>query len=167
MKRLLFPVLLIAILLPMAARAAPRLEYITIGPMLHFNFGGNAYQSFSWGLEAAYWNYPRGPEDGFLKNSPDTPGWGAALGFEVDRNAFRFHLEPQVGWVLAGLSLGSVLEAPRGGGPTLLGLQGSAWMNAILGFDLRYRRIGGKNFQALGQYVKIGALVSGRAEPTD
>lgn len=144
--------------------------FLTFGPMLHFNFGKNEYLSFSWGLEAAYWTYELGvQEESYLFDLPeiDPPGWGAALGFEVDRGAIRYYLEPQVGWVFAGFSAGSVVEVPRGSGPVLWGLQGSGWLNAILGFDLRYRRIGGRNFQALGQYVKLGRRVSGEAPSSE
>lgn len=165
MKRILFLVMLLALAIP----AAPRLGYLTLGPMVHFNFGENEFKAFSFGLEGAYWNYARGPSDGFLDNVPDfeTPGWGAALGFEVDGKALRFHLEPQIGWVYAGVSLGSVLEISRQDGSILPGFQGSGWVNALLGFDLRYRRIGGRNVQALGLYGKLGRLVSGRETTPD
>lgn len=162
------PILILALLLPMASQAAPRLGFVTFGPMMHFNFGKNAYLSFSWGLEAAYWIYEAGvQEEGFIFDPPEieVPGWGAAVGFEVDRDAIRYYLEPQVGWVLAGFSLGSVLEVPREEGSAHWGLQGSGWLNSVLGFDLRYRRVAGRNFQALGMYAKLPRLVSGEVPP--
>lgn len=165
------PLPLLALLfLPAALQAAPRLGYVTIGPMAHFNFGNNGYLSFSWGVEAAYWTYENSLQEGFFRNTPPedgTPGFSAALGFEVDRNAVRYYLEPQMGWVFTGISLGPVLEVPRDGGPVLLGLQADGWLNALVGFNLRYRRIGGRNFQALGWYAKIGALVSGKDASSD
>src|ERR1041384_7395536 len=92
---------MIGMILPFASTAAPRLEYFTFGIMLHWNFGGGEFRAFSYGLEAAYWNYEKEQnKDGFLKNSPnlDQPGYSLDLGIETDRNGIRLYSEPQVGW---------------------------------------------------------------------
>lgn len=157
----------LGLLLPLAATAAPRLEYVTFGIMLHWNFGESEFRSFSYGLEAAYWSFEKDPEaSGFLSNTPKSGrhGYGLDLGIEADRSAVRLYSEPQVGWPLAGiagLSAGPVLEIPRSGGTAHLGIQASGWVAALAGLDFRYRRMDGKNHQAVGLMGKWGALISG------
>lgn len=162
MKKLL---LLSALLLPPASQAAPRLGYITGGPMLHWNFSNNGFRSFSVAFEAAYWSYRQdGSEDELFHNVPDfnETGYGLSVGLEGDWEGIRLYAEPQLGVVYAGLSLGPVLELRGQGAPARLGIQGSGWVNAMAGMDLRYRRLDGKNIQALGLYAKLPALVSGK-----
>lgn len=146
-------------------RAETRLGYFMIGPVLHWNFSGNGFTAFSSGVEASWWTYERDLEgNGFFSNMPkaESGGYGLDFGFEIDRKAVRMYAEPQLGWVLAGLSLGPVLELSREGGPVQVGFQGSGWLNALAGVDFRYRRMGGRHHQAVGTYFKLGALVSGR-----
>lgn len=162
MKKLL---LLSALILPLASQAAPRLGYITGGPMLHWNFSNNGFRSFSVAFEAAYWNFKKvGSEGELFHNVPDfnEPGYGLSLGLEGDWEGIRLYAEPQLGVAYAGLSLGPVLELRGQGAPARLGIQGSGWVNAMVGMDLRYRRLDGKNNQALGLYAKLPVLVSGR-----
>lgn len=161
--------LLVLLLLPAAARADGRLGYVTGGPMLHWNFSGYRFSSFSFGIESAYWNYARTWQEGFYFSGPvpdtDRPGYGLAFGWDVDSKDFRLYAEPQLGWVLAGLSLGPMLELPRAGGTPRLGIQGSGWANAVGGLDLRYRYLDGRHTQALGLYAKLARLVSGERGP--
>lgn len=156
-----------ALLIPISTAARSHLEYITFGPMLHWNFGSDEFKSFSYGLEAAYWKYERDPQGGgFLRNLPrlDKPGFGLAIGFDVDRKSFRYYLEPELGMVMAGVSCGPVLEMPHKGGPSRIGVQAEGWVNAIVGADFRYKRLGGENFQSLGLYGKLGTVVTGGNE---
>ena len=121
--------------LPAAARAEGRLGYVTYGPMLHWNFSAYRFSDFSLGFECAYWNYARTWEEGFYYSGPmpdtDRPGLGIALGVDGGRNGFRLYAEPQLGWVLAGLSLGPVLEVSAPGASVRWGIQGSGWINAL------------------------------------
>ncbi len=157
--------LLVLLFLAAGARAEGRLGYVTAGPMLHWNFSGYRFSGFSFGLEVAYWNYAEAWQEGFYFSGPapdpDAPGFGLALGCDGGAGGFRLYAEPQIGWVLAGLSLGPVLELPAPGSPPRWGLQGSAWANAVGGVDLRYRYLYGRHTQALGLYAKLGRRVSG------
>jgi hypothetical protein len=64
--------------------------------------------------------------------------------------------------------MGPVLEFTRSGdGGVHFGLQGSAWMAALVGFDLRFRHVGGRSTPAFGTFAKAGALILGRDAPTD
>ncbi|MDB5103133.1 MAG: hypothetical protein JWP91_822 [Fibrobacteres bacterium] len=157
--------LLAALIIPPMAKAEPRLGYITYGPMFHWNFGNDEFKSFSYGFEIAYWNYSKEKQhDGWFDNVPDIkrPGYGMDLGIDMNLKSIRLYAEPQVGWIFAGLALGPVAEFSREGSPARLGVQGSGWLNALAGFDFRYRRLGGENTQAVGMYGKLGNLVSGR-----
>ena len=71
-----------------------------------------------------------------------------ALGVDGGREGFRVYAEPQLGWVLAGLSLGPVLEVSSLGAPARWGIQGSGWINAVGGLDMRYRYVDGRHTQA-------------------
>jgi hypothetical protein len=157
----------IMLALPSASHPGPRLGYFTSGPMLHWNFSDHEFKRFSYGLEMAYWSYAKSAEqrpfwtgDTTPTASLKEPGYGLAVGFEFDREAARVYAEPQVGFVLAGASLGAVLEHSRAGGPARFGVQGSGWVNALVGFDFRYRRLNGINNQVVGLYAKLPALVS-------
>src|SRR5688500_3378546 len=160
--------LLSALLTLPAASMAARMEYLTIGPMIHWNFGDNRFIKASWGLEAAYWNFDR---DGFEKLGRNPipgfgkRGYGLTLGLEKDRDAVRFYSEPQVGWVFAGMALGPVLEVDLHGGPAAWGIQGSFWVNPLVGLDFRYRRLAGRHNQAFGLYGKAVAVLSGPEIP--
>ncbi|MEO7777522.1 MAG: hypothetical protein ABIY63_08325 [Fibrobacteria bacterium] len=150
-----------ALLLTSASQAASRLGYFTFGPMFHWNFSDHEFKRFSYGLEMAYWNFERDTDEYFLDAIwPKVPGYGLAVGFEFDREAARIYAEPQLGSVLAGASLGAVLEHSRAGGPARLGVQGSGWVNFFAGFDIRYRRLNGINNQVVGLYAKLPALVT-------
>lgn len=157
-----FPILL-GLLLPLASVAAPRIEYLTYGVMLHWNFSENEFKAFSYGLEAAYWNYEMENADGFwegVQPNMKEGGYGLDVGAELDFKNFRFYAEPQLGWVLAGVSAGPVLEFPKAGGNPRLGAQASGWLSMLAGADFRYRRMDGKNFQAVGLSGKLATMIS-------
>ncbi len=110
----------------------------------------------------AYWNYKKDMAESIYNSIPDisTSGYGLALGFDTNLEEVRLYAEPQAGLVYTGLSLGPVLEVSRKGGPMRFGFQGSGWVNVLVGFDFRYRRISDKNLQAVGIYGKLPVLIS-------
>jgi hypothetical protein len=162
MKRL---AVLLGLIFPLASVAAPRLEYITCGVMLHWNFSEYEFKAFSYGVEAAYWNYEKDTEENFWYASlPNLkkPGYGLDVGVELDFKNLRLYAEPQLGWALAGVSAGPVLEFSRWEGNPRLGAQASGWLSLVAGGDFRYRRMDGKNIQAVGLSGKLGGLISDR-----
>lgn len=112
----------------------------TVGPMLHYNFGGNSKGQFSFGMEASYWN---------AFNFP----YGMDLGVDFEKGRFRLYTEAQTGLIFGGISAGPYLELPKGA-PAKLGLQTSVWANAFIGFDLRARFTRGETRIAPGIYAK-------------
>lgn len=138
-------------LLPLLALAAPgeeRLTYATFGPMMHVNFG-NGQRVTSYAIEAAFWNFPKTSG----QTGPSGAGVGWSFGWEWEHGVTRYYTEPQIGVVAAGASLGPVLQRDEAG--ISFGWQGSLWVNALLGADLRYRRVGGEGWIAPGAYFKI------------
>lgn len=125
-------------------------EVWTIGPMLHYNFGGGK-RSASFAIEAAYWN---------IYNFP----YGVDFAIEFDKRKLRLYSELQTGIGVAGIAVGPVIEFNREEGKTLLGVQGSAWANYFLGFDYRFRKIGEQKFHAPGIYAKLPIARSGFEE---
>ena len=145
------------------AVAENRLQYVTFGPLSHWNFGTGSH-SFSKGFEVAYWNYPPGqplmdggqpiPGDGEI-------GFGMDIGFEWERQKVRCYLEPQLGMSIAGISAGPVAEWTYGGQPVQVGMQASAWTNPVFaGVDIRGRWMDGKRFLSPGLSAKIPIRVS-------
>ena len=141
-------------------------NWISIGPMVHLNFGGGK-TAFSLALELAYWSYPPvyesvnpDAEQGPYTGGPDGIGYGvdAAFEWEIRRgaNKLRVYTEPQIGWDgLRGISLGPVLEIPLNKNPVLFGIQGSTWAGFLLGADIRLRYIDSKTFICPGLSGKI------------
>lgn len=113
----------------------------SIGPMLHVNIG-NQKVKCSWNVEAAYWNFSAFP-------------WSIDMAIEIEKRKTRFYSELQTGIGVGGISIGPVLEFNREDKKTNVGWQSSLWGNYYLGFDFRYRKIGGKSFFAPGTYLKI------------
>lgn len=145
-------------------RAASPLDYLSIGPMIHFNIKDGEFNAFSFGIEASYWRFGQEPvESGAWFVMPDfkLPGYGAALGVDFDKRAVRLYAEPQVGFILAGASLGGVAEIPWSGKAARLGFQGSLWVDYLVGMDFRYRYLAGDHYQALGFFAKLPMLLSG------
>lgn len=160
MKRIL---LLLGLMLPLGSTAAPRLGFITYGVMLHWNFSEYEFKAFSYGVEAAYWNHERDTDENFWNATlPNIgkPGFGVDLGAELDFKSLRLYAEPQLGVVLAGVSAGPVLEFPKKGGEPRVGVQASGWLSMLAGVDFRYRRMDGKNIQAVGLSGKLATLIS-------
>jgi hypothetical protein len=121
-------------------------EIWTIGPMLHVNFGGEK-RSTSFGIEAAYWN---------IKKTP----YSFDFGIEFDRRKTRLYTEAQTGIGITGVSLGPVVQFNTGG-RTKLGIQGSCWINYILGVDYRMRFLRDEKIHSVGTYVKVLMASSG------
>jgi hypothetical protein len=112
-----------------------------IGPMLHYNFGGEK-RHFSWAIEIAYWN---------VKNAP----YSIDGGIEFSKKRTRFYSEVQTGIGITGLSVGPVLEINKAEHNAHLGFQTTFWLNYFIGVDYRYRRIDKNNFNCIGTYGKL------------
>jgi len=113
----------------------------TIGPMLHYNFGGEK-RHFSFAVELAYWN---------IKNVP----YSIDGGIEFSKKRFRLYSEVQTGVGVAGISLGPVFEFNKVEREAHLGFQATGWVNYFVGLDYRYRRIDKTNFHCVGTYAKL------------
>jgi len=122
-------------------------ELWTIGPMLHVNFGVEK-RTTSFAIEVAYWN---------LKSFY----YSIDGAIEFDRHRIRLYSELQTGIGLTGISLGPVFEVNTKEGKFHAGIQGSAWINYILGVDYRIRWINKTNYQCFGGYVKLPIAQSG------
>src|SRR4051812_16341014 len=88
-------------------------EVWTIGPMLHYNLGGEK-RHFSWAIELAYWN---------VKNVP----YSIDGGIEFNKKRIRFYSEVQTGIGVTGLSIGPVLEINKVEHTARLGFQTTFW----------------------------------------
>jgi hypothetical protein len=113
----------------------------TIGPMLHYNFGGEK-RHFSFAMELAYWN---------IKNVP----YSIDGGIEFSKKRLRFYGELQTGIGFTGISCGPVLEINKVERKVHLGFQSTFWLNYFIGLDYRYRRIDKTNFACVGTYAKL------------
>jgi hypothetical protein len=102
-------------------------EVWTIGPMLHFNFGGEK-RTTSFAIEAAYWN---------IKSFP----YSLNFAIEFDKGKIRVYSEAQTGIGVTGISLGPVIEFNARESKVRMGIQGTCWANYILGLDYRIRFI--------------------------
>jgi hypothetical protein len=118
------------------------------GPMLHFKIGSRGQPSWSFGLEASYWNVRHLPV-------------GADAGIEYDsRGLARLYAEGETGVGAAGAAFGPVAEIGRG---FRLGVQGSVWANFFLGADYRVRKVWSVPLeQSAGAYLKIPAYIPAR-----
>jgi hypothetical protein len=123
----------------------------TVGPMLHINFGDKQVKA-SFAIEAAYWNFY------FIPYSLDA-------GIEFEKQKIRVYSEFQTGIGLAGGSIGPVFEFNTKEINVKGGIQASLWANYFIGFDLRYRRIGGKEFIAPGVYAKLPVYFYDKDDP--
>jgi len=113
----------------------------TIGPMLHYSFGGEK-RHFSFAMELAYWN---------IKNVP----YSFDGGIEFSKKRTRIYCEAQTGIGFTGVSVGPVIEYNKEEHKLRAGYQMTAWLNYFLGFDYRYRRIDKTNFNCIGTYAKL------------
>jgi hypothetical protein len=119
----------------------------TIGPMLHYNFGGEK-RTTSFAIEAAYWDVRKFP-------------YGFDFAIEFDKAKVRLYSEAQTGIGVAGIAIGPVVEFNTKEHHTRVGLQGSVWANYFLGFDYRFRTIDKEKFHAFGIYGKLPIAHSG------
>lgn len=122
-------------------------EIWTIGPMLHFSFGGEK-RSTAFSIEAAYWNITH-----FI--------YSVDMGLEIERGKLRLYSEGQTGLGVTGISLGPVIEFNFPESKVRAGVQGSCWINYIFGVDYRARFIDGKKFHYAGIYAKVPMATSG------
>lgn len=124
-------ILLVVISLANSANSASvPARAISIGPMLHWNFGGEK-QIFSWAVEAAYWQTAGTPRYGnrYLH--------GVDFGIEFQGQSKRIYCEYQRGEIIYGGSVGPVMEWNESG--SHFGVQGSVWGAMLAGVDLRLR----------------------------
>ncbi|MBN8695731.1 MAG: hypothetical protein J0L87_04305 [Bacteroidetes bacterium] len=135
-KTILFSIIILSISSKMLGQSV-----WTIGPMFHYNFGGEK-RHFSFAIETAYWN---------IKNFP----YSIDAGIEFGKKRVRLYSELQTGFGIAGISAGPVLEINKAERKAHLGIQSTVWMNYFIGLDYRYRRIDKTNFYCVGTYGKI------------
>jgi hypothetical protein len=128
-------------------------EIWTIGPMFHFNFGG-AKRTTAFSVEAAYWNITH-----FI--------YSFDAGLEIEKGKLRLYSEAQTGLGVTGLSLGPVVEFNFPESKVRLGVQGSCWVNYILGADYRVRFIDKQKFHYVGIYGKVPMATSGLDDDGD
>jgi hypothetical protein len=122
-------------------------EIWTIGPMLHVNFGGEK-RSTSFSIEAAYWNINK-----FI--------YSVDFAVEFGRGRMFLYSEAQTGIGVTGISMGPVVEFNFSENATRLGVQGSCWINYIVGVDYRMRFIDHKKLQYIGFYAKLPIATTG------
>lgn len=125
----------------------------TVGPMLHINFGDQKVKA-SFSVEAAYWNVY------FIPYSLDA-------GIEFEKQKIRIYSEFQTGIVVLGGSIGPVLEFNTKEQNFKGGVQASVWANYVLGVNLRYRKIGGKEYFAPGIYGKLPVFFYDKDKPDE
>jgi hypothetical protein len=119
----------------------------SVGPMIHFNFGGEKPR-VSYAVEVAYWNLEH-----FF--------YSIDGGLELESGKIRLYSEMQTGFGLAGIACGPVLEFNTRQGSTHLGIQGSLWANYFLGADFRLRRVNKTTYTCIGIYAKAPFASSG------
>ena len=122
-------------------------EIWTVGPMFHINFGKEK-RTTAFSIEAAYWNITR-----FI--------YSVDVGLEIERGKLRLYSEGQTGIGVTGVSLGPVVEFNFPESKTRLGVQGSCWINYILGVDYRIRFIDHQKFNYIGFYGKLPVSTNG------
>jgi hypothetical protein len=122
-------------------------EIWTIGPMLHINFGGEK-RTTSFTIEAAWWK---------IKGIPHSVDFA----IEFDKGKLRLYSEAQAGIGLTGISLGPLLEFNFKEHKTRVGIQGSCWINYIVGVDYRIRYVDKNRFDSIGFYGKVPMATSG------
>ena len=116
-------------------------DAVSVGPMVHFNFGDKKPR-VSWGVEAAVW---------WLEGERPI---SANLGFDRRAGSTIIYSQAQTGILIAGLSLGPFIELRKEEKP-LVGLQTDFWANYFAGVNYR-TRVGGGGFRhALGGYAKL------------
>ena len=121
-------------------------EIWSIGPMLHFNFGGEKPRT-TFSIETAYWNIDAFP-------------YSVDFAVEFGRNKVFIYSEVQTGIGITGVSFGPVVQLSSKYG-SHIGVQGSCWANYILGFDYRIRFIDHQKLNYIGSYIKVPFATSG------
>lgn len=114
------------------------------GPKINFNISktdDKVGNRISGGFEVSVWAWGG---DGMPK--------GADFGFEVERDKVRIYADIQAGMLL-GLSMGPVIEIANK--RANLGFQTALWGAALIGAEVKYRRIDSKNYFAPGFMIKL------------
>lgn len=115
---------------------------ISIGPSLNWTFLSDSVE-FSWGIEAAYWDFKYGQE------KPQEVGLSLNAGIEFKSSRTLYFVEAQAGGVTLGVSAGPVYDTAKG-----WGFQSSIWANAFAGLSLRLRKIDELRFVP-GVYLRL------------
>lgn len=122
-------------------------EIWTIGPMLHMTLGGkNRTKTFS--IETSYWNINK-----FI--------YSVDFAVEFGRGRILLYSEAQTGIGFTGVSMGPVVEFNFRENKTRLGVQGSCWLNYLIGVDYRLRFIDDQKLHFVGMYAKVPIATSG------
>lgn len=135
-------IFLVLMFLPISISA----QLFCLGPMVHYNFGGNS-NHFSYGWELSYWSFRQ-----IDKTSPFPVGLN--IGFETEESKTRVYSELQAG-ILLGYSVGYVYEFGEGLGSNCGGFQGSFWTSVGAGFDLRVRYLNNTTYVSPGLFLKL------------
>jgi hypothetical protein len=142
--------LLLAVTILLTSTASFAQEIWTIGPMVHINFGREK-RTTAFSIEAAYWNITH-----FI--------YSVDAGIEIERGKLRLYSEGQTGLGVTGVSVGPIVEFNFNESKVRLGVQGSCWINYILGADYRLRFIDGQKLSYFGIYGKLPIATSGLDE---
>ena len=117
-------------LLPGEAQAVLETHWaVTGGPSFNWTVFSDSVE-YSWGFEAAYWDFDYGRARGY------PVALGLNVGVEFNPRGSLYFAEAQTGGVFVGGSVGPVYDTANG-----WGWQGSAWANFFAGISLRLRRI--------------------------
>ncbi len=119
----------------------------TIGPMVHYNFN-NGKNHFSYALECSFWNLEH-----FF--------YSIDGGIEFESKKIRIYSELQTGILVAGISLGPLLEINTNENKTHFGIQSSIWANYLIGVDYRMRWVNKEKSNCIGLYFKLPIADSG------
>jgi len=122
----------------------------TLGPTLHWNFGGNQKGNWNIGMEIAYW-----------QNTVLKIPLSINAGFEYNSLLqWLVFSELQTGVVFFGASSGIIIQLPENE-DIKFGYQVSAWANCFVGVDIRYRYIRNHSYLCPGIYAKLPIPISG------
>ena len=119
------------------------------GPKINFNISktdDKVGNRISGGLEVSLWTWGVGMPKGL------------DFGFEVEKDRVRIYADIQAGMLL-GLSMGPVIEIANK--RANLGFQTALWGAALIGAEVKYRRIDSKNYFAPGFMFKLPLQTKG------
>jgi hypothetical protein len=153
MKAFLAALVIYALHAPPISAGQSLSTVVTIGPIVHWNFGA-AGTTVSAGLEGAVWHV--------VRQVPLGLDYGCEWDFGKGRA--RLYAEGELGVVLTGFGMGVVAEL--GQRPIGWALQSTIWANYLAGLDYRVRAFGSLPTEsAFGLYAKWPFAVTPRRYP--